>query len=181
MGVVYKARDPQIGRIVAIKTILLFRCESAEQEEWRVRFLEEARSAGGLFHSGIVTLFDVGCDPDGTPFVVMEYVDGKPLNQLLVDNQGRLPLVPALRLAQEIAEALDFAHGLGVIHGNIKPENIFVTPEGGVKIADFGIALLDYGHLARGWSSRGEPWFLIPLNNWKEKGRIRAPIFFRSA
>jgi len=122
MGIVYKARDPKIDRSVAIKTILLFNLDRSDEHEYRERFYEEARSAGRLSHPGIVTVFDVEPNPGNTnPYIVMEFVDGKPLNKLLADNDGRLPLDPALRLIQEIAEALHLAHSQGVVHRDIKP------------------------------------------------------------
>ena len=140
MGVVYKARDPNIDRIVAIKTILFLNL-GPDDPEYRQRFCDEARAAGRLSHPGIVTIFDVESNPDSTsPYIVMEYVEGKPFNKLLDDNGGRLPLDPALRLVQEVAEALQLAHNQGVVHRDIKPENIIVTTDGRAKIADFGIA-----------------------------------------
>jgi serine/threonine-protein kinase len=178
MGVVFKARDPKIGRIVAIKTILLFTSAGAEQEEQRARFYEEARAAGRLSNAGIVTIFDVGRNPeDGNPYIVMEYVDGKPLNQLLKDGGGRLPLLSALRLAEEIAEALHFAHGLGVIHRDIKPENILVTVDGHPKIADFGIACLDQGHLTMVGQMLGSPAYMSPEQLEGESVDARSDLF----
>ena len=163
MGVVYKARDPKIDRIVAIKTILLFDLNGPDQQEYQERFQEEARAAGRLSHPGIVTIFDVESDPENAhPHIVMEYVDGKPLSKLLDDNGGRLPLEPALRLAQEIAEALHLAHSQGIVHRDVKPENILVTPEGHPKIADFGIARLDHGHLTVPGRMLGSPAYMSP-------------------
>ena len=178
MGVVYKARDPKIGRIVAIKTILLFDLDRADEDEQRERFYEEARAAGRLSHPGIVAIFDVARNPENAkPYIVMEYVDGKPLNQLLRDNDGRLPMVPALRLAQEIAEALHFAHSQGVVHRDIKPENILMTPEGRPKIADFGIARLDCGHLTVPGRMLGSPAYMSPEQLEGESLDARSDLF----
>ena len=178
MGIVYKARDPKIGRIVAIKTILLFDLDRADEDEQRERFYEEARAAGRLSHPGIVTIFDVARNPENAkPYIVMEYVDGKPLNELLTKNDGRLPMVPALRLAQEIAEALHFAHSQGVIHRDIKPENILVTPEGRPKIADFGIACLDHGHLTVPGRMLGSPAYMSPEQLEGESLDARSDLF----
>ena len=178
MGIVYKARDPKIDRIVAIKTILLFDLDRADEEEQRERFYEEARAAGRLSHPGIVAIFDVARNPENAkPYIVMEYVDGKPLNQLLRDNDGRLPMVPALRLAQEIAEALHFAHSQGVVHRDIKPENILMTPEGRPKIADFGIARLDCGHLTVPGRMLGSPAYMSPEQLEGESLDARSDIF----
>jgi eukaryotic-like serine/threonine-protein kinase len=174
MGIVYKAHDPKIDRIVAVKTILLFDLEPPDEQEYRERFYEEARTAGRLSHPGIVTVFDVEPNPgNANLYIVMEYVDGKSLNKLLAENDGRLPLGPALRLAQEIAEALYFAHSQGVVHRDIKPENILVTPEGHTKIADFGIARLDHGHLTVPGRMLGSPAYMSPeqLNGKNTDGR----------
>jgi serine/threonine protein kinase len=140
VGVVYQARDPQIDRMVALKTILLPGLDPKEEEEYRQRFLVEAQAAGRLQHPGIVTIFDVGEDPEKhDPYIVLEYVTGQSLNQLLV-REKKLPLRTALQLAEEIADALDYAHTQGVVHRDIKPANIFVTSRGHAKILDFGLA-----------------------------------------
>lgn len=103
MGVVYKARDPQIDRMVAVKTIALLTEDPQEQQEYRQRFFLEARAAGRLSHPGIVTIFDVGEEPQShSPFIVMEYVDGRPLNKFIA-SPARLPLRRSLRLAQQLA------------------------------------------------------------------------------
>ena len=97
MGVVYRARDPNIGRRVAIKTISLTDQEPEGESEYRERFLQEARAAGRLSHPGIVTVFDAGEDPETRePFLVMEYVSGKPLNKIMAETGGKLPLETAL-------------------------------------------------------------------------------------
>src|SRR5215472_12239773 len=146
MGVVYKARDPQIDRMVAVKTVSLWGQEPEEEKEFRLRFLNEAQAAGRLHHSGIVSVFDVGEDPENRdPYIVLEYVSGESLNRIL-SREKKLPLAVALQLAQEIAEALDYAHGQGVVHRDIKPANILVTESGHAKIADFGIAKLNLAH-----------------------------------
>ncbi len=178
MGVVYKAHDPKIDRVVAIKTILCLDLNRADQVEYRERFCEEARAAGRLSHPGIVAIFDAEPNPEnGNPYIVMEYVEGKPLNKLLEDNEGRLPLATALGLAQEIAEALDFAHGRGVVHRDIKPENILVTCEGRVKIADFGIAHLDHGNLTVSGQMLGSPAYMSPEQLEGETPDARSDLF----
>jgi serine/threonine protein kinase len=178
MGVVYKAHDPKIDRIVAIKTILLFDLDRAEEDEQRERFYEEARAVGRLSHPGIVAIFDVARNPENAkPYIVMEYVDSKPLNELLTDNDGRLPMVLALRLAQEIAEALHFAHSQGVVHRDIKPENILMTPEGRPKVADFGIARLDCGHLTVPGRMLGSPAYMSPEQLEGESLDARSDLF----
>src|SRR5437660_5707737 len=143
MGVVYKARDPKIDRFVAVKTVSLVGHVPEEKEEYRERFFREAQAAGRLLHPGIVTIFDVGEDADGDgPYIVMEYVAGVSLNGMLSEG-APIPLESALRLTQQIAEALDCAHAQGIVHRDIKPANIMVTANGQAKITDFGIAKLN--------------------------------------
>ena len=178
MGIVYKARDPEIDRVVAIKTILCLDLDPSDQKEYRERFHEEGRAAGRLSHPGIVTVFDVEPNPENAhPYIVMEYVDGKPLNKLLEDNGGRLPLDTALRLAQQVAEALHLAHSQGIIHRDLKPENILLTAEGHAKIADFGIARLDYGHLTLPGRMLGSPAYMSPEQLEGERLDARSDLF----
>src|ERR1700689_1038024 len=130
MGVVYKARDPKINRVVAVKTISLVGQSPEEQREYRERFFREAEAAGRLSHPGIVTIFDVGEEPQTqAPYIVMEYVGGESLDKLLSRNDHKLPLDTALQLTQELAEALDCAHGQGVVHRDLKPANILITED----------------------------------------------------
>ncbi|THF61174.1 protein kinase domain-containing protein [Pseudothauera rhizosphaerae] len=137
-SIIHRGYDPRIRRILAIKTL---RPEYAEREEYRYRFLSEARAAGTLTHPGIVTIFDVGV-VNGVPFITMELLEGPTLASF-VERHGRLPLRMILRIVTQIADALDYAHRQGVVHQDIKPENIVVTSESGnVKVMDFGIARL---------------------------------------
>jgi serine/threonine-protein kinase len=158
MGAVYKARDPKIDRLVAIKTIAVVGQESAEDEEYRERFFQEARAAGRLAHPGIVTIFDVGEEP-GTPdpYIVMEYIAGRQLDYAYPHSGKKLPPAVALELIEEIAEALDYAHRQGVIHCDIKPANILITEQGKPKITDFGIAKLNQSNLTIPGSWLGSP------------------------
>lgn len=136
LSVIYRGYDPRIGRMLAIKTL---RPEYAQREDYRERFLAEARVAGTLSHPGIVTIFDVGVT-DGEPFIAMELLQG-PTLAAFVEQRGRLPLRTVLRIAIQVADALDYAHRQGVVHQDIKPDNIAVTStNGNVKVMDFGIA-----------------------------------------
>ncbi|HZQ68528.1 MAG TPA: serine/threonine-protein kinase [Terriglobales bacterium] len=163
MGLVYKARDPQIDRLVAVKTISLLNQGTEEELEYRKRFFLEARAAGRLSHPGIVTIYDVGEDPSThTPYIVMEYVAGESLNNLLGGQQGRMPLKTALQLAQDLAEALDYAHAQGVVHRDIKPANILVTEDGHAKITDFGIAKLNLALMTVPGHVLGTPAYMSP-------------------
>jgi len=162
MGVVYKARDPQIDRLVALKTVSLWGQEADEEKEFRLRFMNEAQSAGRLHHSGIVSVFDVGENPDNhDPYLVLEHVQGESLNRIL-SREKKLPLERSLKLAEEIADALDYAHAQGVIHRDIKPANILITQDGRAKIADFGIAKLNLAHFTIPGRVLGTPAYMAP-------------------
>ena len=163
MGTVYKAWDPKIERFAAIKTILLHQSGIHEQREFRSRFFVEAQAAGRLLHPGIVTLFDVGEEPGTSdPYIVMEYIEGPTLRDLLSEKGNKLPLDHALRIALEVAEALDYAHEQRVVHRDIKPANILITKQGQAKIGDFGIAQLDLTHLTVPGRVFGTPAFMSP-------------------
>jgi len=139
MGVVYHAIDPNIGRPVAIKTINLGAVlKPDEQERMRERLFREARSAGILSHPGIVTIYDVEQQGD-LAYIAMEYVDGPTLDQLLSQPQALAPERMFGILAQT-AVALDYAHGKGIVHRDVKPANIMIAANGTAKITDFGIA-----------------------------------------
>ncbi len=136
-GRVARAHDPMIGRLVAIK---LFSKELA-QGEARQRFLQEARVVGQLSHPSIMTLHDMGIDePTQTPYLVMEFLEGQPLDRIL--EKGSLPFSKACAWVAEIACALGVAHRKGVIHGDVKPANVLITNDGRVKLMDFGMARL---------------------------------------
>jgi len=162
MGVVYKARDPQIDRIVAVKTVSMRGHDPDAEKEFRMRFLNEAQAAGRLHHPGIVSVFDVGEDPETSdPYIVLEYVPGEPLNRLLA-REHKLPLPQALQLVEEVARALDYAHEQGVTHRDIKPGNVMVTEDGHAKIADFGIAKLNLAHFTLPGKLLGTPAYMAP-------------------
>src|SRR3984957_2780113 len=162
MGVVYKARDPQIDRLVAVKTVSMWGQDREEETDFRMRFLNEAQAAGRLHHAGIVSIFDVGESPDNRDqYIVLEYVAGEALNRILA-REKKLPLATALKFAEEIAEALDYAHAQGVVHRDIKPGNILVTEDGHAKIADFGIAKLNLAHFTVPGRVMGTPAYMAP-------------------
>lgn len=134
MGVVYRARDTRLGRTVALK---ILRERFAERPEQRELILAEARAAAALNHPGVTTIYEVG-EYDGGLFIAMELVVGTNLRELLKD--GPFQTRRLLRIASEIAEALEAAHAQGVVHGDIKPENIAVQPSDRTKLLDFGLA-----------------------------------------
>jgi serine/threonine protein kinase len=169
MGVVYRASDPAINRIVAIKSISLAGQPPEAQSEYRERFLREAEAAGRLSHPGILTIFDVGEEPEThTPYIVMEYVKGKSL-----ERWGKVTSGHAVSLVRELAEALDFAHSRGVVHRDLKPANILLTEDGHAKIADFGVAKLNLSELTVCGQILGTPAFMSPeqLNGRLVDGR----------
>ena len=174
MGVVYKARDPKINRVVAVKTISLAGQPPEEEREYRERFLREAEAAGRLSHPGIVTIFDVGEEPETrAPYIVMEFVGGQSLDKLLSRGDHKLPLETALQLTLELAEALDCAHGQGVVHRDLKPGNILLTEDGHAKIADFGVAKLNLANHTLAGRALGTPAYMSPeqLNGEAVDGR----------
>jgi len=163
MGAVYKASDPKINRFVAIKAISAISQSPDEELEYRQRFFHEAQAAGRLVHPGIVTIFDVGEETETrTPYIVMEFVGGQSLSGLLSSETNKLPLETALRLTEEIADALDCAHAQGVVHRDIKPANILLTDDGHAKIADFGIAKLNLSNVTLPGHALGTPAYMSP-------------------
>jgi eukaryotic-like serine/threonine-protein kinase len=178
MGSVYKARDPKIDRFVAIKTVLLHQSVIHEQQEFRRRFFVEAKAAGRLLHPGIVAVFDVGEEPEtNDPYIVMEYIEGHTLREVLANNDKKLPLGDALRITQELAEALDYAHALGVVHRDIKPANVLITKDGQAKISDFGIAQLDLTHMTLPGRVLGTPAYMSPEQLEGEQVDGRSDLF----
>ncbi|KQQ41862.1 serine/threonine-protein kinase [Nocardioides sp. Leaf307] len=135
MADVHRATDTVLAREVAVKLLR----STADQASDRARFTAEARTLAGLSHRGLVTVLDAGVD-DEHPFLVMELVEGPTLGARLAD--GPLPAPEAARVGQQVADALSYAHGRGVVHRDVKPGNVLLAPDGRVKLADFGIARL---------------------------------------
>jgi Tol biopolymer transport system component/predicted Ser/Thr protein kinase len=136
MGEVYKARDTHLDRLVAIKILPTDRNTDAQR---RLRFVQEAKAASALNHPNIITVHDAG-EADGSVFIAMEYVSGKPLTDLI--SRKGMGLNEALRYAVQMADALTAAHEAGIIHRDVKPGNVMVTDKGLVKVLDFGLAKL---------------------------------------
>jgi serine/threonine protein kinase len=161
MGVVYKARDPVIGRFVAIKIVRLGDFSAAYQiEELKTRLVREAQSAGGLSHPNIITIFDVG-EEDGLSYIAMELVEGVSLESLLESKQV-LEESTILHIARQVADALGYAHEHGIVHRDIKPANIMLTKDGRVKVADFGIAKVASSKMTQTGMLLGSPSYMAP-------------------
>jgi len=163
MGVVYRARDPRIGRIVALKCVAFsFPLAPGEEQEFLGRFYHEAQIAGRLSHPNIVTIHDVGTlDSDGHAFMAMEYVTGINLQEHLAGG-GRLPFPQIAAVARQAAEALDYAHGCGVVHRDIKPGNLVLAEAGTLKILDFGIARIATANSTKPGRLLGTPNYMAP-------------------
>src|SRR5579862_4215644 len=165
MGTVYRAKDPSMDRIVALKTVISVALASSQGSEYRERFYREARAAGRLAHPGIVPVFDVG-EHEGLPFLVMEFIDGQTLD-VAVKKGERLTLERVCEIGQQIAEALAYAHLNGVVHRDIKPSNILLTSREAYgierpKITDFGVAKLAAGQITTSGQLLGTPAFMPP-------------------
>lgn len=162
MGEVFLAQDPQIERLLAIKTVRMVAEAPEAIEEHTQRLLREAKTAGRLIHPHIVTLFDAG-EEEGTLFLAFEYVEGRSLAQRLAE--GPPPTVgEALRIACQAAEGLGHAHRHGIVHRDVKPGNVLLRGDGQVKVSDFGIAKMagQSTELTVTGSVVGSPQYLSP-------------------
>src|SRR6202000_1079723 len=138
MAEVYRARDIRLDRVVAIKTL---RTDLARDQIFQARFPREAQSAASLNHPSIVAVYDTGEDMASgvpVPYIVMEYVDGRTVRDLLQDGHRLLP-ERTLEIIDGVLRALDYSHQAGIVHRDIKPGNVMVTRNGDVKVIDFAI------------------------------------------
>lgn len=168
MGVVWRATDTRLNREVAVKVL---KHEYVDDPTFRTRFETEARHAASLHHPGIAGVFDYQADPSGlgeggAPYLVMEYVDGAPLSALLAQAKAdgrRLDPDVVRDLMGQTAAALGVAHAAGIVHRDVKPANLLVTPDGQVKVTDFGIARAgDAAQITRTGAVMGTPQYLSP-------------------
>jgi tRNA A-37 threonylcarbamoyl transferase component Bud32 len=161
-GVVYKARDPKINRVVAIKTIPTQELRSfAGGQQLYERLAREAQSAGSLNHPGIVTVYELA-EEEAVTYIVMEFVPGRSLRDVMGAAEP-LDTGKKLAIVRQIAEALDFAHQNGIIHRDIKPANILVTDAGVAKIADFGVAkIVSQNSMSATGAAVGTPSYMSP-------------------
>ena len=165
-GVVYLANDPELKREVALKVP---HEEFAQHEEFNVRFREEGQLLARIKHSGVVTVFDVGMHA-GLPFVVMEYVEGAGLNQVL--KTETVPHSRVVEILIEIAEALRETHKVDIIHRDLKPGNVIVGVDGHIKVVDFGLALHDDSLARDGNRVMGTRRFMAPEQIRGENHRV---------
>ncbi len=165
MGRVYKGVHPAIGSRVAIKVLSR---ECSDRRDLVERFFSEAKAVNMIRHESIVNVLDLAMLPDGRPYIIMEYLDGAPLANLIDaanHQQHPLSLGGVARLAAEVLDALGAAHAKGIVHRDLKPDNVYVTPSGRPKVLDFGIAKLTditTGSSTRTGSLLGTPHYMAP-------------------
>jgi eukaryotic-like serine/threonine-protein kinase len=171
MSEVRRGEDVLLGRPVAIKLLL----DDGDPRS-AARFQQEAQILARLQHPNVITVFDSGAD-GGERFIVMELVEGPTLRKLL-DTEGRLAPERAVEIASRLASALEFAHGKGVIHRDVKPSNVLLPPGGGVKLADMGIArLLSPEALTATLSVRGTAAYISPEQVRGDRVDSRADLY----
>ncbi len=176
MGVVYLGYDEAIDRQVAIKTIHRRLLHGEDGSEWLARFRREVRAAGRCLHPNIVTIFEYG-EEDETPYIVMEYVQGRELRDYLKDRQP-LPLANAVAVIVQVLQALSHAHAGGVVHRDIKPGNIILLADGQVKVTDFGIARMDtVSSMTQIGTTVGTPGYMSPEQFQGKEADRRADLF----
>jgi eukaryotic-like serine/threonine-protein kinase len=150
MGVVYRAQDPRMGRQVAIKTVTEGLSNDAGMLQ---RFYREAEKMGMLKHPNIITVYDLG-EQDGFPYIVMEFVEGEPLDRL-IQGEHPVPLIFKLRIMEQVCNALGYAHQNDVVHRDVKPANVIVRPDGVAKLLDFGIARQENNNVDHSMTATG--------------------------
>ncbi len=175
MGVIYQAHDPAIDRKVAIKLIRADLISGDEHADWLARFRQEAQAAGRCAHSNIVAIYDFAVH-EGNPFIAMEYVEGSNLSQVLA-RSGPFAPPAAIALIGQVLDALACAHGLGVVHRDVKPANILLLADGRVKMTDFGISRLDTSALTQTGSVLGTPSYMSPEQCRGEAVDARSDLF----
>jgi tetratricopeptide (TPR) repeat protein len=171
MGEVYKAHDPLLNRYVALKMIAP---ALVSDPEFRKRFKREAQSAAQLNHPNIITVFDFG-EEDGSTYMAMELLEGRDLKDVIRD--GALSLPEKLEIMELMCDGLAFAHTKGVVHRDLKPGNVYVEPNGQVKILDFGLARLGASEMTRTGTVMGTPHYMSPEQVRGEKTDARSDVF----
>lgn len=179
MADVYRAYDRRLSRLVAIK---MLRTDLARDPSFQTRFRREAQAAAGLNHPAIVSVHDTGQDDHewgSVPFIVMEYVEGTTLRELI--REKKIPtLTRSLEIVRDILDALDYSHQHGIVHRDIKPANVMITPDGGIKVMDFGIAkALDDvdATITHAWTVVGTAQYLSPEQARGETADARSDLY----
>ncbi len=174
MGVVYKAEDPLLNRVVAIKTIIMS-ADAEESAEYEARFYQEAKAAGGLNHPNVITIHDIGREGD-IAYMAMELLEGVELRDMM--RRGRVPLPLALDIAAQVAVGLAFAHERGVVHRDIKPANVMIVHDRHAKIMDFGIAKMRLSDIkTQAGAILGSPKYMSPEQVTGVRSDHRSDIF----
>jgi serine/threonine protein kinase len=174
MGMVYRAVDPLIEREVAIKTLNPALPPEA-LDEVRERFLREAKSAGRLNHPNVVTIYDVG-EQDGIAYIAMEFLEGRSLQQISKAGE-HLPFERVADLMAQIADGLDHARGYSIVHRDVKPANVMVSPSGRAKLTDFGVAHLQSSTMTQTGMALGSPKYMSPEQVLGQPVDPRSDIF----
>lgn len=172
MANVYKAKCHRLNRLVAIK---ILKSELAENAEFRRRFKDESLAVAQLSHANIVSIYDVSSSL-GTDYIVMELIDGITLKQYM-ERRGRMDWREALHFITQIMRGLSHAHSRGIIHRDIKPQNIMVLRDGSVKVADFGIACLADAHQTLAQEALGSVHYISPEQAKGERLDARSDIY----
>ena len=159
IGTVYRALDPLIEREVAVKALNPNLPEDIAGEV-RVRFLREAKSAGRLNHANIVQIYDVG-EQDGVAYIAMELLEGRTLQDMLRDPE-RMSVQKIADIAAQVADGLDHAHYFAIVHRDVKPANIVVSPAGRAKLTDFGVAYIPSSSVTHAGQALGSPKYMSP-------------------
>lgn len=175
MGLIYQAHDPVIDRKVAIKLIRADLLGSEERADYLERFRHEAQAAGRCAHPNIVAIYDFAVH-EGNPYLAMEYVEGSNLSQVLTQS-GRFGVGAAVAVIAQVLDALACAHGLGIVHRDVKPANILLLPDRRVKMTDFGISRLDTSVLTLAGSVLGTPSYMSPEQCRGEPVDARSDLF----
>lgn len=157
MSHVYRAKDTVLGRRVTVKILTEAGVGDAEA---KARFLQEARMASNIHHENIIRIYDFG-EENGRPYMVMEYLEGQSLREAIKTNRAG-NFDQRLRIAVQVARALDFIHSRKIVHRDVKPENIHVDSAGRARLMDFGIAKMDGQALTREGVTVGTPYYMAP-------------------
>lgn len=179
MGVIYRAHDPLIDRPVALKLVNTDLLEGKGRADFVERFQREAQAAARCAHGNIVAIYDYALHGDD-PYIAMEFVAGRSLAQV-IEGGGRLPIDVSAAIARQMLDALACAHGQGIVHRDIKPANVLLTPDGRVKVTDFGISRVGGSSLTQTGAMIGTPNYMSPEQGRGEEVDARSDLFSTAA